>query len=264
MSVKQNLEQLKKREFSPEQHVLTIYLEIPAERGQQATWKIRCKNGMNHLIEYAQAEGADDQVKQLTKLQTLLEQTLEANRENLKNGLLIIACPTNGIMLLENLQIPLPNAFYWSARPQLDELEAALAQHPAAGIVLIGSESVTVLDTSHGQIKREWNYIWDSDQEDWKQYQGLSYGNREASGASHKDQFDKRYEANQQRWLKRLGPILLRHNQRNEWEEIVLSGEPGLTSEMAKELNGKKPLVLPKNLKGMPNHQVLKEVYASL
>lgn len=262
MNFEQNLTNLEKRTFSPERKVLTVYLNTESERSQQAPFKIRLKNGLNRFMEYARAEGAVEESKQLSQLQTLLEKTVEEHRGDLKKGLVMIACPAEGILFLEKLQISVPNAFYWQEEPVLDELNVIFNEHPAAGIILVGSESVTVLDTLLGTIKREWNYEWDTSTEDWRQYQGTSSSNREASRATHKDQFDKRVDANRQRWMKRLGPILERHKQRNSWEEIVLAGESGLTAELAKELNGRKPRILSKNLNGMTNNQVLQEVYA--
>lgn len=262
MNFEQNLTNLKKRTFSPERKVLTVYLNTESERSQQAPYKIRLKNGLNRLTEYATAEGAMEEAKQLSELQTLLETTVEEHRRDLKKGLIMIACPTEGLLFLEKLQVSAPNAFYWQDKPVLDELHEIFQDNPAAGIILVGGESVTVLDTMLGEIIREWNYEWDISTEDWREYQGASSSHREASGATHKEQFVKRVDANRQRWMKRLGPILERHHQRNHWEEIVLTGESGLTAELAKELNGKKPRILSKNLNGMTSNQVLREVYA--
>ena len=262
MNFEQNLTNLKKRTFSPERKVLTVYLNTESERSQQAPYKIRLKNGLNRLKEYAEAEGAIEEAKQLSEVQTLLEKTVEEHRGDLKKGLIMIACPTEGLLFLEKLQISAPNAFYWQENPVLDELHEICNQYPAAGIILVGSETVTVLDTLLGGIEREWNYEWDMSTEDWREYQGASSSHREASRATHKEQFVKRVDANRLRWMKRLGPILERHNQRNNWKEIVLTGEAGLTAELSKELNGKKPRILSKNLNGMTSNQVLREVYA--
>ncbi|WP_438349423.1 VLRF1 family aeRF1-type release factor [Paenibacillus sp. FA6] len=262
MNFEQNLTILKKRTFSPERKVLTVYLNTEPERSQQASFKIRLKNGLNRLIEYTTAEGALEESEQLSHIQTLLEKTLEEHRVDLKKGLVIVACPSEGILFLEKLQISTPNDFYWQEEPNLDALDVILNEYPAAGIILMGSESVTVLDTLLGGIKREWNYEWDISTEDWHQYEGVAGSSREASRVTHRDKFDKRIDANRQHWMKRLGPILERHKQRNNWKEIVLAGESALTAELTKELNSMKPRILSKNLKGMTNNQVLQEVYA--
>lgn len=262
MKFQDQLSRLKERVFSPEHQVLTVYLNTEPERKQQTSWKLHLKNGMNRLTEYARAEGDTAQEKQLMKLHTLLESTINDHRGDLKRGIVLVVCPQEGVLFLEKLQVPSPNAFYWQSEPELEELEGLFRQYPAAGIVLVGSDSVTVVDTMLGEVEREWNYEWDSDSEDWKQYQGIAASVRTASGARHRDQFDKRLGANRQRWLKRLSPILERHRQRNRWQEIVLAGESGLTQELAKELNGSQPRILAKNLNGMTANQVLQEVYA--
>ena len=262
MKFQENLSRLKERTFPPEQNILTVYLNTEPERKQQTSWKLHLKNGMSRLTEYARAEGAEDQEKQLSKLHKLLDTTIENHRGDLKRGMVLVVCPEEGVLFLEKLQVPSPNAFYWQSEPELEELETMFRQYPAAGIVLVGSDSVTVVDTMLGEVEREWNYAWDSESEDWKQYQGIAASSRTASSATHKEQFNKRVDANRQRWMKRLSPILERHKKRNSWQEIVLAGESGLTNDLAKELNGNKPRILSKNLNGMTPNQVLQEVYA--
>ncbi|GGG25294.1 VLRF1 family aeRF1-type release factor [Paenibacillus abyssi] len=262
MQILQQLPKLKSYCPKPTDRVLTIYLNTEPDSTQQSAWKIRLKNGLKRLREYTEAEGIQEQVDQFDKLQPQVEKWVDEQRNDLKKGLILSACSSGELLFLDRVQIPVPNAFYWSEKPMLEDFEALLKQYPAMGIIQIGSENATVLDTCLGEILKETRYEWDIDQESWKEMRGLAHSNKQASSASHKDQFNKRLRVNRQRWLKDFCSILKSHERKNKWDEVVLTGETSLTSEMTKTLQPDSYRVLNKNLNGMPNPQVLKEVYS--
>lgn len=262
MELKHTLEKLKKHDFHPEDRVFTMYLNTEADRGAKPEWKIRFKNGLKKLKEYAEAEGNLEQTKHFIKLQKKVEKAVKSDQANMKNGCIVVATPTD--WFFEKLQVPVSNAFYWTEQPQFEELDDILNRYPSAGVIMVGHDKVTVLDTFLGEVNKEWKYEWDLDSKDWKEMQGLSHSNREASGANHKDQFDKRLEVNQQRWLKSLSPILEKLAKHNHWEEIVLTGETQLTAELSKTLNLKNLKVISKNMNSNAHNKVLQEVYQNI
>jgi hypothetical protein len=189
---------------------------------------------------------------------------VEDNRNELKKGLVLVACPSEDFWFMEMVQVPVPNAFYWTDQPQLDELDNLLDQYGSMGIVMIGGEDVTLLDTFLGGVIDEWYFKWDIELEDWRQFQDLSSGNREASGANHKDQYDKRYVENQQRWLRNLYPNLDQIAKKLKWQKLVLTGEENLTLDATQELNFNNKQIVTKNLNGRAPHQVMQEIYAQI
>lgn len=263
MRLNEKVAELKAGSYPSTGRVLTVYLNTEADNNQQA-WKLHLKNGLKRLGEYAESEGEAALPKAYDKLQNKLMQMIDKHRNKLKNGVIAIASADEELWFFEIVQAPVPNSFYWSTEPHLDELTEMLDLYPSAGIILVGAEHITVLDTYLGSIEREWNYEWDLESEDWKQMKGIAGSIREASGATHKDQFAKRVEANLQRWLKRLSPIVERHNERNKWENTFLIGESNLVSDLASNLRNKNTRILSKNLNGKPSHQVLRDVYAVL
>jgi hypothetical protein len=142
----------------------------------------------------------------------------------MKRGIILIASASGNLWFMEKVQVPVPNAFYWLDHPQLEELDELLALYGAAGILMIGSEEINVLDTLLGEIRHEWQLKWDTEREDWREFKGLSDSNREASSASHKEQFSKRFEANQQRWIRDLTTKLTEAGDRLDWNRVVLTG----------------------------------------
>lgn len=263
MRLNERIAELKARSYPSTGRVLTVYLNTEADNNQQA-WSIHLKNGLKRLGEYAESEGEAALPKAYDKLQKKLMKKIDEHRNELKNGVIAIASADEELWFFEIVQAPVPNSFYWTEQPQLDELTEMLEQYPSAGIILVGAEKITVLDTYLGGVEREWNYEWDMESEDWKQMKGIAGSNREASGSTHKDQFAKRVESNLQRWLKRLSPIVERHNERNKWDGTILTGEPNLVSDLASQIRNKNTRILSKNLNGKPSHQVLLDVYSSL
>lgn len=264
MQLKREIENL--RDFTPvsKECVLTVYLNTKPDSSQKAAWQIRFKNGMKKLKEYVEAEGKPEQIEQYRKLQGEVEKEVENGRTTTKNGWIVIASPSRKLWFSQKIQVPAPNAFYWQDEPHLDELDQIINDHPAAGAIMLGREKVTVLDTFLGIVQQEWNFEWRPDHEDWKELKGLSHANRMASGNSHTDSFEKRYEVNQQRWMSELCSVLQRLSKRYGWKELIVTGEQNLTQEVAKAIKNPVPRVISKNLNGKTAHQVLKEVYSKL
>lgn len=263
MHLKDRIEELKSLSFPAGVRVLSLYLNTEANGNPQA-WKIHLKTGLKRMREYAEAQGSNAMPDQLDKLLVRVQKAVEDNRSRLRNGIIIFASTDESLWFFECVQAPVPNAFYWSRQLQLDDLSQVLERYPSMGIIQVSSGHISVLDTYLGGLEREWHYEWDMESEDWKEKKGLSYSIREASAATHKEQFDKRVAANLQRWLKRLSPILERHHIRNKWSGTVLTGEVSLANDLSSKLNINNTRILSKNLNGKPSHQVVQTIHSAL
>ncbi|WP_010278484.1 VLRF1 family aeRF1-type release factor [Paenibacillus senegalensis] len=264
MHLKKEIENIQSFAPNPKELILTIYLDTRPDSSQKSAWQIRLKNGLKKLMEYAEAEGNSDRISQLRKLQQEVLKEMEGQRHSVKNGWIVIASPSKQAWFNQQVQVPVPNAFYWEQEPHLDELTQTIQTYPAAGAVLLGKEKVTVLDTFLGLVQQEWNFEWNPDLEDWGEMKGLAHSNRVASGSNHIDNFEKRYEHNQQRWLNRLSSVLSRLSKRYQWKELIMSGEKNLTRETAKAIKTPVPRVLSKNYNGKPAQKLLQEVYTAI
>lgn len=250
-------------EPEPGERFLTVYLHIPSSTGPRPEWVIRLKNGLKKLTEYAEAGDDRDALKQLLKLKGLVEKEAESRQPDMKNGLFVVAGSSGNLFAFVNMQTPLPNSFYWEDRPMLEEMEQVMEQFPSAGIVQVGSESVTVIDTELAEVRREYNFEWDPESEDWRPYVGLAGPGRKASSSTHRDRFLLRLEANRQRWMQRLLPVLDRFQRQKRWKEILFIGEKPLAQELANQVRFPKKQVIGKNLNGASPHAVLDEVFGT-
>jgi len=264
LKIKDRIVKLNHVDIAQEGRILTIYMNTEPTGSKQDAWRTRLKNGLKRLGEYAEAEGVKEHTKQYEQLQKLVEQTVEDNILEMKRSWVLVAGASSGILLFETLQIPVTNAFYWEDKLHLEELYDLMNIYPPIGIVQVGGEEVTVSSSFLGELEQKWEYEWDLEQEDWREFKGISHANRVASGSSHKEQYNDRYEDNRSRWLKGLCPILEKHGKQHLWDEIVLTGEKNLTTIVSKEMNFDTTRILPKNLNGNSSHQVLQAVYASM
>lgn len=263
MKIKDQIVKLSKLDIAQEGRILTIYMNTEPNGSHQDAWKTHLKNGLKRLREYTEAENKV-QTKELHQLQKLVEHTIEENILDMKRSWVLIAGASSGILFFEKLQVPTSNAFYWENKLHLEELNELMNIYPPIGIVQIGGKEVTVTSSFLGQLEQKWEYEWDLEQEDWREFKGRSHTNRIASGSSHKEQYNDRYEDNRLRWLKGLCPILEKHGKQNLWDEIILTGEKDLTAIVSQEINYDSTRILAKNLNGNSSHQVLQAVYASM
>lgn len=246
----------------PSERFLTVYLNTASNTGAKPEWAIHLKNGFKRLIEYTQAGDNEDSLKLLEKLQAKVEKETESNRTDMKRGLFIVAGSSGNLFLFERIQASLPNAFYWDTEPKLDEMKEVINRFPAAGIIQVGADSVTVLDTVLGEINQQYQFEWDSQSEDWREYVGTASRDRTASGSTHREQFESRMDVNRQRWMQRLVPVLERFCRQKKWGEMIFTGDKALATELCNQFSFQSKRVISKNLNGAPPHEVLNEVYA--
>ncbi|MBD2845573.1 hypothetical protein IDH44_10260 [Paenibacillus sp. IB182496] len=264
MKLQQRLSNLKQYGPESKQRVLTIYLNTEPDPGRQSAWRLRLKNGMKRLREYAHAEGEGAQAQDLDRLQPRVEGLLEAHHGELRRGLVLAMSGSGELLLLERVHVPVADDFHWREQPMLDELERTLERYPALGIVQIGGDSVCVLHTLLGEVLEEHHYEWDVETENWREKLGTAPASRHASGATHKDSYKKRLIVNRQRWLREMATILDKHARTGKWDELVLTGEAKLIADLDKELHRGPRRIVPKNMNGLPGPQVLREVYAAI
>ncbi|WP_369813152.1 VLRF1 family aeRF1-type release factor [Virgibacillus halodenitrificans] len=84
-----------------------------------------------------------------------------------------------------------------------------------------------------------------------------------APGATNaqKDNFAARYEANKQRWYKKIAPKLDKAAKDKEWEKIVIVGESDPSQELKQQMNKQVDEVIQKNMLDHEESKVLAEVF---
>lgn len=246
-----------------EEGCLSIYLRtsLSSADQQKGEWKIRLKNGLKKLEEYIEASDNQPELKAFKKVKKEAENQILDLSTQLPNSIVFIGS-SNGDFHIRKLQVPVENDFRWERHPVVDQLESLEEKYPLSGIVMIKKTDVHSVETSLGEVVEEKHYSWDIEQEDWKEYIGAR-PQAETGAALHREQYSERFDANQQRWYKKIAKKIEKEAKNRHWETIHVVGSPDQTSEFAKQLSVSDVLIVKKNLAKMKSHEIVKEVNES-
>ncbi|MCL7749121.1 VLRF1 family aeRF1-type release factor [Halalkalibacter alkaliphilus] len=242
---------------------LTIYLSTDQTSNdqQRGEWKIRLKNGLKKIEKYIEADN-EATIKAYRHVKKKATEAIYAIQTELPKSIVLIASP-NGDFFLRKLQIPVENTFYWDNEPKIEQLERLSKEYPTEGILFVQKEHVFMIETSLGEINIERLYNLEIEKEDWKQYDGIAASERMAKRANHRDKYEQRFEANQQRAFKDLANTIQKEADRNKWSTIYLVGEQGLTTEFEKQLLFPTVKIIDKNYKKFSSKEIVGQVLAS-
>ncbi|MFD2511967.1 VLRF1 family aeRF1-type release factor [Halalkalibacter alkalisediminis] len=148
-------------------------------------------------------------------------------------------------------------------RTHLSAIRNHSKEYPQEGIIFIQKEGVFVIETSLGEVNNELGYDLDLENEDWKQYEGVAARERMASSANHRDKYDQRLEAIQQRWYKQLANELEKKAKDKGWQHIYLVGEQELISEFEKHMTFRNRSIIHKNYTRFSAKEIVSHVLAS-
>ncbi len=238
--------------------VLTIYLNTL--RSGQDDWKLQLKNGLKKLEQYVIARKDKEELKNFRDVKKKVTKQLLERQHEMQKAIVVYASPNRDIWEFHQLQLSVENSFSWENEPMLDQLETIQYQYPASGVLLLQQMDLVALDTRLGEINEEVRYILNLDDDNWRKYEGTAATERVASSANHKDQYQERLEINQQRWLRRLAPLIDQKSQECQWKGVYIVGSQDLAKELGKYLKTKIIKVVPKNLSSFPSHKIVGEV----
>ncbi|MDT8862324.1 VLRF1 family aeRF1-type release factor [Alkalihalobacillus sp. MEB130] len=261
MIVEKELRELKKE--SCKHGYLTIYLRTDQTSNdqQRGEWKIRLKNGLKKLEEYIDASN-EANIKAFKKVKKKASDAIYAIQTELPKSLVVFVSP-QGDFFFRKLQVSVENEFYWERKPRVEQLENLMDQYPKEGIVFIQKEDAFLIETSLGEVNIERFYDLEIENDDWKQYDGIAASERMAKRASHRDKYNQRFEANQQRAYRNLANMIQKEAESKQWSTIYLLGEQGLTTEFQKQLLFPSVKKVNKNYKKFSSKEIIGQVLAS-
>lgn len=211
--------------------VLSIYLNThPASDD----WKIRLKNGLKKMEEYV-AVSEPQQEKLFKKVSHAVDKKIKDHQTSF--GKSIICFASDSDLYIYFLQIPVDNDFQWRNGAATNQLNQLISTYPKSGVILLQHGQITLISTELGELIGETHFTFDIENEDWKQYKGLAFNQREASSVNHQDKVEKRIKENFSRWYKKIIPQIEQYAKRYNWQEIHLAGPSELLSDIQKRLN---------------------------
>lgn len=263
MTLENELQHLRDFECGEAKCVLSMYLNTdPADQDQQKSeWKIRLKNGLNRIQEYLYASNDKEEIKNYKKLKKKVEDEIKQNRTELQKGVIIFASEDENLWSVHYVQVPVETSFHWEPHPVLEQLSEIQEKFPHSGVILPNQDEVKVIDTSLGEINEERTYQFDPESENWSFKEGLASSDRMASGASHVDKLQQRFEENRHRFYKKMASNIDQLRKDRNWKEIHLVGEGDMIRSFETNLRTKPSGTIHKNLNKADPTKILEAVF---
>ncbi len=262
MSVVENIKKIKAK--SDDIGILTLYLNTDASDPEQSNgeWKIHLKNGMKALKEQVKNRDNPEELKALKKLMDQAEAEIYSKQKEMQRGYILIASADGELWRERILQVPVTTSIQWDNVAQTQQVEELEQRFPETAIIVVQQAEVTFIETELGTIQDEKYFSWDLERQSWVDYQEAVQPGERGHG---KDEFQRRFDENQQRWYKDLAQELSKELKARKLKGAYLVGNKESVSEL--ESNMSENYVrgtIAKNLGSRPNHEILKEVYDTL
>lgn len=216
--------------------VLTIYLNTDRSECQRGSWKIKLKNGLKKLQQYIEAGSEKDEVISFLKVKKEVERTIDLSVTNLQKSLVIFVSEADELFSVHHLQVGINTEFFWEDKPVLMQIEKIQRSYPSSGVIIANDQELTLMHCALGQLEIIDLFEFEANMEDWRLHEGLAAGERMPSSANHRDQFQERLQANQQRWIKGILPLVEKKGKEMGWHFVNLFGQAGYINSMQKDL----------------------------
>jgi hypothetical protein len=225
------------KDFENEDKVLTIYLNTDRGECQSGSWKIRLKNGLKKLEEYIGLSSDDKELKGYKRLRKKVEKTINDAATNLQKSIIIFASNKDKLFSVHLLQVPVETEFFWEENPELTQIEKIQSTYPTSGVVIANEDEITLMHSELGELEVVHQFKFEAYTDDWRMFEGVAASERQASGANHRDHFQDRFEANQQRWLRNMLPVIERVSSQLNWSHVNIIGQAEYLTALETELN---------------------------
>ncbi|MEC5424989.1 VLRF1 family aeRF1-type release factor [Virgibacillus sp. C22-A2] len=266
MDLNKELKEMAKIRKDGPNKVFTMYLNTdPSDPDQQGgKWKINFKNGMRNFEQYLEEDDNKEELKNFQLVKKKVEKFVHANELEFLKGVVVFATADEEVWFADRIQMRLKTEFFWQETPELGQLKKLQELFPKSGIILVQQSEVKIIESYLNEIQGTDSYELDLNTDDWRQKLGPRKGNTAMGPGStnlQKDNFEARYEANQQRWYKKIAPKLDRRAKENNWEKIYIVGEADSSNELKKQMNKPVDEVIQKNMLDHEETKVLQEVF---
>lgn len=266
MDLNKELKQLENVQREGANKVFTMYLNTdPSDPDQQGgEWKIHYKNGIRNFEQYLEEDENKEELRNFQLIKQKVDKFVKGNEQNFLKGIVIFATADEEVWFANRVQMHVETEFYWQETPEISQLAKLRDQFPKSGIILVQQNEIKVIESYLNEIEDTTSFELDIKTEDWRQKQGPRNSNASMGAGNadrQRDHFDARYEANQQRWYKKIAPKLDKRAKEHSWEKIYVIGEPDSSNDLKAQMNKPVNEVIQKNMLDHEESKVLQEVF---
>lgn len=268
MDLSKEIKKMESLYLEPPHRVFTMYLNTDPshENNPRGEWRIKFKNAMKNFDNYLKEDNNSDEKRNFWNVKEKVEKFIQDEQMNFQKSVVIIAASDDSVWFAETFQMPVETHVYWQETAVLDQLMDMQEQFPKTGIVLTQQEMIKCIDASLGQVNDVKEFELDLNTEDWRLHQGGHHAHATMGGGSTKlksaqrDEFKERFNANRERWYKRIAPKIDKIAKENDWTRIYLVGASDETDILKSSMNKSVEAVINKNMLNKEESKVIEEV----
>ncbi len=214
--------------FGDDVGVVSLYTTM--EPGTTA-WQVRARNEIaalrRDLARHVDKDLAKLVLARLDVLEPRIDQLLNPTEPGLGRALfaqvagdevrtLWVQLPVGDLAVLE------PNAYL---RPWVTAVE----EGAPAGVVMVGRDGVRLVDCRYGLAEELEPIGFDLDTEDWRRKRGPATPGLSRRAVDQHDRFEQRIDEHLIRFLRTVAPRVAEQAEGNDWQAVLLAGDPRAT-----------------------------------
>jgi hypothetical protein len=215
-------------EWRPPHGVVSVYLEIdPGDRSDG--WRIALKDGLKPIGD---VEGASHERKlALRSTVARIEERFEPEvplSGRCQIGFVEVAEKPGRELWEATQMVPAQPGIAYRERPHLEPLVDLLDDGWPVGAVAVSAEQIRVFEWRLGITEELEGWGARTNRREWRERKAGKPRNPAAGSAisaSGKDQYDQRLEANRERFLRQVGPLISDEADRRDWRRVLVYGD---------------------------------------
>jgi hypothetical protein len=219
--------------IDPGQPVASIYARTDPRQSDNTThspaWEIELRNGLRSISDRLSA--GDDRES---------DQAFRALHERIETEIVDLDPTERGrsyVWFLQAdgetidrfaLQLPVREpVVIWDSKPYISPLVDVADRGSAVGIVLVGRESVRLMDIEQGEAAEPANSVFELELGDWRPYGGSAGGSsaRGAQTTSHEERFETRVDEHRDKLYSQAAAATAKRLEQLGWQRIVIASE---------------------------------------
>ena len=218
---------------SPDRPVLSVYARTdprdPANTNHTPAWQIELRNGLRAVAERLDDDGDRLQRRSFETLRARVERGLAELSPSERGRSVVWFLHADGETSRRlSLQLPVRrDAVVWDDRPFVSPLVDVVDRGAATGVVLVGGDSVRLLQIRAGHIDEPDDSTYELSLGDWRPFKAYASANpaRGQQTVSHQEHYEARVEEQRGKLFETAAEATAKRAEGLGWERIVIAAE---------------------------------------
>lgn len=218
---------------SPGRPVLSVYVRTdprdPANTSHAPAWQIELRNGLRAVGERLAGDGDRLQQRSFETLRTRVERGLAELSPSERGRSVVWFLHADGRTSRRlSLQLPVRrDAVVWDDRPFVSPLVDVVDRGAATGVVLVGGDSIRLLQIQTGHIDEPEDSTYELSLGDWRPFKASASANpaRGQQTVSHQEHYEARVSKQRGELFETAAAAMAERADGLGWERIIIAAE---------------------------------------